>query len=229
MTERPDPQNDPDLSGHTCNGAPTSGTRRVTLLDEPGRTKSIGQGTSRPPSARVLAAPSARAQGDTAPDPLDGDLDSVCESVARLAATAGRAPSRIRLQVGLTSVEVEWPETVAPAATATATATATAAAAAAAAVDRPADRADGPAGLAHVCAPTVGTFYHRPSPDAEPFVRPGDHVTVGQPVGVIEVMKMMSTITADVAGRVTDVLVPDGHPVEFGERLVALDTTPEAG
>jgi acetyl-CoA carboxylase biotin carboxyl carrier protein len=51
----------------------------------------------------------------------------------------------------------------------------------------------------------------------------GDLVRPGQPVGVLEVMKMMSTIEADRAGRVVEILVPDAHPVEYQQRLIVLE------
>lgn len=77
--------------------------------------------------------------------------------------------------------------------------------------------------LRYLCAPTVGTFYYAPEPGAAPFVAVGDVVRPGQPIGILEVMKMMSTVEADAAGRVVEFLVPDGHPVEFQQRLLALE------
>ncbi|MDX3238407.1 acetyl-CoA carboxylase biotin carboxyl carrier protein subunit [Streptomyces sp. ME03-5709C] len=80
--------------------------------------------------------------------------------------------------------------------------------------------------LHYVHAPTVGTFHHAPEPGGPPCVRVGDLVRPGQPVGVLEVMKMMSTVESDVAGRVVDVVVPDGQPVEFQQPLIALEPVP---
>ncbi|MFI7024614.1 acetyl-CoA carboxylase biotin carboxyl carrier protein [Micromonospora sp. NPDC049900] len=74
-----------------------------------------------------------------------------------------------------------------------------------------------------VRSPMVGTFYRAPEPGAAPFVAVGDLVRPGQVVGIVEAMKLMNEITADRAGRVTEVLVADGQPVEYDQPLVALD------
>ncbi|MGW0505604.1 acetyl-CoA carboxylase biotin carboxyl carrier protein [Micromonospora sp. NPDC003241] len=74
-----------------------------------------------------------------------------------------------------------------------------------------------------VRSPMVGTFYRAPEPGAAPFVTVGDLVRPGQVVGIVEAMKLMNEITADRAGRVTEVLVADGQPVEYDQPLVALD------
>ncbi len=70
-----------------------------------------------------------------------------------------------------------------------------------------------------VAAPMVGTYYEASSPNAEPFVRVGDDVNVGDTLCIIEAMKMMNQIEADVAGRITAIQVESGDPVEFGETL----------
>ena len=69
----------------------------------------------------------------------------------------------------------------------------------------------------------VGTFYRAPEPGAAPFVTVGDLVRPGQVVGIVEAMKLMNEVTAERAGRVTEVLVDDGRPVEYDQPLVALD------
>jgi len=74
-------------------------------------------------------------------------------------------------------------------------------------------------------SPIVGTFYAGPSPDAGPFVRVGDFVEAGQTVCIIEAMKLMNEIEADIAGEVARVLVENGQPVEYGEPLFALRPT----
>jgi acetyl-CoA carboxylase biotin carboxyl carrier protein len=71
----------------------------------------------------------------------------------------------------------------------------------------------------------VGTFYAGSSPDAGPFVRVGDFVEAGQTVCIIEAMKLMNEIEADISGEVARVLVENGHPVEYGELLFALRPT----
>jgi acetyl-CoA carboxylase biotin carboxyl carrier protein len=76
-----------------------------------------------------------------------------------------------------------------------------------------------------VKSPIVGTFYAAPSPEAAPFVRVGDFVEAGQTVCIIEAMKLMNEIEADISGEVTRVLVENGQPVEYGEPLFALRPT----
>ncbi|RKZ02728.1 MAG: acetyl-CoA carboxylase, biotin carboxyl carrier protein [Candidatus Hydrothermota bacterium] len=71
-------------------------------------------------------------------------------------------------------------------------------------------------------APMVGTFYRAPAPDAEPFVREGDRVQVGQTVCLIEAMKIMNEIESDVAGTILEVLVEDAQPVEYGQELFSV-------
>lgn len=68
-------------------------------------------------------------------------------------------------------------------------------------------------------APLVGTFYCRPSPDDDPFVSPGDVVQAGDTVCIIEAMKVMNEIKAEVPGRVRQSLLDDGAVVEFGQPL----------
>jgi acetyl-CoA carboxylase biotin carboxyl carrier protein len=78
------------------------------------------------------------------------------------------------------------------------------------------------AALRYLCAPTVGTFYRAPEPGAEPFVREQDGVRPGQQVGIIEVMKLMLPVEADVHGHIVEILARDGLPVEYGERLFSI-------
>lgn len=70
-----------------------------------------------------------------------------------------------------------------------------------------------------ICAPMVGTFYARPSPDAPPFVEKGTPVTKGMPLCIIEVMKLFTTVEAARDGVISDVLVEDGQLVEFDQPL----------
>lgn len=74
-----------------------------------------------------------------------------------------------------------------------------------------------------ITSPMVGTFYRSPTPDAEPFVDVGDIVRPGQTVGIIEAMKLMNEIEADIKGRIIDVLVENAQPVEYGEPLFVID------
>jgi acetyl-CoA carboxylase biotin carboxyl carrier protein len=74
-------------------------------------------------------------------------------------------------------------------------------------------------------SPIVGTFYAGSSPEAGPFVRAGDKVEAGQTVCIIEAMKLMNEIEADVSGEIARVLVENGQPVEYGEPLFAMRTS----
>jgi acetyl-CoA carboxylase biotin carboxyl carrier protein len=78
-----------------------------------------------------------------------------------------------------------------------------------------------PAGA--VTSPMVGTAYLAPEPSAPPFVAVGDAVKAGQVLLLIEAMKVMNQIHAPHAGRVAQILVADGAPVEYGQALVVLD------
>ena len=70
-----------------------------------------------------------------------------------------------------------------------------------------------------ILCPMVGTYFASPAPDAEPFVKIGDEVNAGDTVCIIEAMKMMNQIEADVAGRITAIQAENGEPVEFGQVL----------
>jgi acetyl-CoA carboxylase biotin carboxyl carrier protein len=72
-------------------------------------------------------------------------------------------------------------------------------------------------------SPIVGTFYRRPSPDAEPFVKEGDVVAKGDTLCIIEAMKLMNEIEATTAGRIVKVKSSEGQVVEFGECLFLID------
>lgn len=82
--------------------------------------------------------------------------------------------------------------------------------------------AESRADLHVIKSPIVGTFYSAPSPSANSFVRVGDHVTGGQVLCIIEAMKLMNEIEADVAGEVMRIFVENGQPVEYGEPLFAI-------
>ncbi|GAB6182109.1 acetyl-CoA carboxylase biotin carboxyl carrier protein [Desulfotomaculum defluvii] len=73
--------------------------------------------------------------------------------------------------------------------------------------------------LISITAPMVGTFYKAPSPDSEPFVKVGDVVEKGQPLCIIEAMKLMNEIEAEQAGEIVQILVENAQPVEYGQKL----------
>jgi acetyl-CoA carboxylase biotin carboxyl carrier protein len=105
-------------------------------------------------------------------------------------------------------------------------------AAPAATAARPAAAANGAAPAAEpslaanagaVKAPMVGTVYLSPQPEAPPFAKLGDVVAAGQPLLIIEAMKVMNQIRAPRAGRLTQILVEDGAPVEYGEVVMVVE------
>jgi len=80
--------------------------------------------------------------------------------------------------------------------------------------------------LVSVVSPMVGTFYRAPAPDAPPYVEVGDLVEVGDPLCIIEAMKLMNEIESEVRGRVREILVESGDPVEYGQVLFILEKEP---
>jgi acetyl-CoA carboxylase biotin carboxyl carrier protein len=130
--------------------------------------------------------------------------------VAELEVQRGENRVRIRKSLGAEgNIVLAAPQAVAPAATA------------------PAPKAEAPAAkqpdsLHYVPSPIVGTYYESSSPGTPPFVKVGDHVKIGQVLCIIESMKLMNEIEADVAGVVESKLVPNGQPVEYGEKLFGI-------
>lgn len=70
-----------------------------------------------------------------------------------------------------------------------------------------------------IVSPLVGTFYAAPAEDAESFVKVGDRIETGQVVGIVEAMKLMNEIESECAGTVTEILVENGEPIEYGQPL----------
>ncbi|WP_213318300.1 acetyl-CoA carboxylase biotin carboxyl carrier protein [Chlamydiifrater volucris] len=70
-----------------------------------------------------------------------------------------------------------------------------------------------------ISSPLVGTFYSAPSPDSPPFVKPGDTVSEDTIVCIVEAMKVMNEVKAGVSGKVVEVLLTNGDPVQFGSKL----------
>ena len=68
-------------------------------------------------------------------------------------------------------------------------------------------------------SPMVGTFYNAPAPDADPFVKLGDDIKAGDTVCIIEAMKMFNRIETDFGGKIVEILVENGQPVEYDEPL----------
>lgn len=74
-----------------------------------------------------------------------------------------------------------------------------------------------------ITSPMVGTFYSAPSPGSTPFTEIGKIVNVGQTVCIIEAMKLMNEIESDVSGKVIEICVQDGQPVEYGQALMIIE------
>ena len=74
-----------------------------------------------------------------------------------------------------------------------------------------------------IASPMVGTFYAQSEPGAEPYVRVGDRISVGQTLCIIEAMKIMNTLEAEVSGVLREICVSDATPVEFGQALFRVD------
>lgn len=77
--------------------------------------------------------------------------------------------------------------------------------------------------LVDIISPMVGTFYRAPAPDEPPFVNVGDRIRNGQTVCIIEAMKLMNELEAEVSGEVVEILVDNGEPVEFGQVLMRVN------
>lgn len=122
---------------------------------------------------------------------------------------------KIRVAKTLTAAPVHYAAAPAPVAHAPAHAPAAAGPAEAA----PAERIRGDA----VNSPMVGTVYLQPQPGADPFVKVGDTVSAGQTLMIVEAMKTMNPIPAPKAGKIVEILVADGQPVEFGEPLAVIE------
>ncbi|NTV02659.1 MAG: acetyl-CoA carboxylase biotin carboxyl carrier protein [Chlorobiaceae bacterium] len=132
-------------------------------------------------------------------------LDEVIIKEGESEITLRRSSSKVQL--------VSQPVAAAPAAPAAVQAPAAPAQPAAAPASAPASD------LLEVRSPIVGTFYSAPSPDSPAFVSPGDKIKSGDVLCIIEAMKLMNEIEAEVSGTVVDVLVENGQPVEYNQVL----------
>ncbi len=144
--------------------------------------------------------------------------------IAELEVQRGQDRVRIR-RAGFSNQEITI---AAPAVAANHPASAAAAATAASAVssEPPRERHEAPAdpNLTLVKSPIVGTFYESPSPDAPPFVQVGQRIQPGQVLCIIESMKLMNEIEAEIAGVIESQLVRNGQAVEYGEALFGIRT-----
>ncbi|TFH75843.1 acetyl-CoA carboxylase biotin carboxyl carrier protein [Gammaproteobacteria bacterium LSUCC0112] len=140
--------------------------------------------------------------------------------IAEIEIKEGEEAVRISRASKVIQQPIQYQTAPVPAAPAHVTATAPAAAPAA----TPAPEADNSRKVRGnvVKSPMVGTFYRAPSPSSPPFVEVGQHVKVGDVIGIIEAMKMMNQIEADHSGVVEAILATDGEPVEFDQALVTI-------
>lgn len=157
------------------------------------------------------------ADGAELPHEMDSVLADLRRHARQLVAEVAGPVRRVRLRSGDTVLEVEWHES------ATAEPGPAPQAPAVSPAPPPAPRPAAPTGRVEVRSPMVGTFYRAPEPGAAPFVTVGDMVRPGQVVGIVEAMKLMNEVTAERSGRVVEVLVGDGRPVEYDQPLVTLD------
>jgi acetyl-CoA carboxylase biotin carboxyl carrier protein len=153
----------------------------------------------------------------TAENPPSDTARTLRDEVVELARALPGDLRRLIVRSGERAIEVEWEAGACtveagprPAPTATA---------AGPAADT---EAEVPSGLHAVRAPLVGTFYAAPSPDVDPFVREGDEVAAGQPLGIVEAMKLMNPIVAEEPGTVVRILVENAASVEYDQVLMLL-------
>ena len=179
----------------------------------------------KPRSPKVAAKAPAKAPAAPAPGPRAPTYDDLL-AIAKLV-EAGSRFTEFRLRSGDIEVEFKRSAPAAPASPLAAAAAAPAAGLAAAAAAQPAAAMpDLPAGTSLVRSPMAGTAYRASAPSAPPFVEPGDRVEPDTIVCIVEVMKLMNSVTADVAGVVTHVLFANAQSVEPGQALVAIRPEP---
>ena len=69
----------------------------------------------------------------------------------------------------------------------------------------------------------IGVYFSKPSPDEKPFVQVGDEIKEGQIICIIETIKLMNKITAEISGRVVEICIKDGEPVEYGQVIMYVE------
>ncbi len=128
--------------------------------------------------------------------------------------------TEISLEDGDSAITIRKDVIISPTAVATPVTTQAAAPAPAKTADAP--KAEEKKGTP-ITSPMVGTFYTSPSPDAKPFVTVGQTVNKGDKVCIIEAMKLMNEIEAEVSGKIIEICVQDGQPVEYGQVLMYIE------
>ena len=155
------------------------------------------------------------ASNEVTGDNKSQDLLLLREEASNLVKTVPGPIASLSLRVGSSSLEITWAQPEPNAVPMAATLVASQASPETAATE-PAD------GAKVIEAPLVGTFYVAPEPGAGPFVTVGERVQAGQPVGIVEAMKLMNPVCSQWTGEVVEVLVNDGEQVEFGQPLVRI-------
>lgn len=145
------------------------------------------------------------------PEEANRLLQEICRQITAMLAVVPARPRRLSVTAGQVAVEFEWPDGPGPVVPGPVVPEET----------RHGARQEDD-GVFYVRALTVGTFYRSPQPGARPFVVEGEHVLLGQQVGILEAMKMMLPVEAHRSGLVEIFLAEDGAPVEFDAPLVAL-------
>ena len=149
------------------------------------------------------------------------DIDYV-EKLAKVLADTGL--TEISLEDGEQAITLRKDVVVAPVAPVVSAPVQAAPAAQAQAPSAPAQTASEPAKKGTpITSPMVGTFYKSPSPDADAFVSLGQSIKTGDVVCIVEAMKMMNEIKSEISGKVVEICVEDGQPVEFGQVLMYVE------
>lgn len=144
------------------------------------------------------------------------------EKLAKVLADTGL--TEISLEDGEQAITLRKDVVVTPVAPVVAAPVQAAPAAQAQAPSAPAQAASEPAKKGTpITSPMVGTFYKSPSPDADAFVSVGQSIKTGDVVCIVEAMKMMNEIKSEISGKVVEICVEDGQPVEFGQVLMYVE------
>lgn len=201
------------------------------LVDERAPVEPVAVGPGEPPDAAPDPAPEGN-DGSSAPAPaLNGGDASLLALVDRLTAVLERSDlGELEVAAGGTTILLRAPSAVERPVMAMAGAAPDATSPAAAAHDGAAVAAPpavgtqaAPAARPSVRAPLTGIYYGAPSPGATPYVAVGDHVSVGQIIGLIEAMKLFNEIKSDLAGRVVRVCADNGALVKAKQPLIEVE------
>jgi acetyl-CoA carboxylase biotin carboxyl carrier protein len=153
------------------------------------------------------------------------ELRALCQETIPLVRSLPGPVRRVSVRTTDHTVEIEWPigdATPAPVVTAQPSTPVPRTLASLPELPEQKPTADVDAATHVLRAPLVGTFYRTPQPDADLFISVGDTVEVGQTVAIVEAMKLLNHIVAEVAGRVVEICVSDDEPVKFEQPLMRI-------